>query len=113
MGYNSIAISHLSLQYLGVPVTATTLTGAAYNPTSDTVVMAFLPQATQSPQSSDWQAAIWATSTTNVLQPYSAFCLIGPGGTVQLGIGTYVIWVKVSDNPEIPVQTAPLQLEIT
>ena len=113
MGYNSVDINHLSLQYLGVPVTATTISGAAYNPTGLAVQMAFLPQATQSPGSGDWQAAIWGTNTANVLQPYAAFCLIGPGGTIQLGIGTYVIWVKVTGDPEIPVQTAPLQLEIT
>jgi hypothetical protein len=113
VGYNSVAVNHLSLQYLGVPVTAVTLTGAAFNPTGNTVQMAFMPQATQSPQTSDWQAAIWGTNTSNVLQPYTAFCLIGPGGTIQLGTGTYVIWVKVQGNPEIPVMTAPMQLEIT
>jgi hypothetical protein len=113
LGYNSIAISHLSLQYLGVPVTAVTLNGVPYNPTADLVQMAFLPQATQSPQPTDWQIATWGTNTSNVLQPYTAFCLIGPGGTIQLGTGTYVIWVRIVDNPEVPVLTAPMQLEVT
>lgn len=112
MGYNSIAISHLSLQYVVVPVTATTLTGASYNPTADVVQMAFMPQATQVPQNADWQAASWATRAGNVLQPYAACCLVGPGGTIQLAIGTYIVYVKVSDSPEIPVLQASLQLEI-
>lgn len=112
MGYNSISISHLSLQYVNVPVKALTLSGAAYNPTADTVVMAFMPQATQSPQLADWQTAIWATRSGDILNPYAACCLVGPGGTITLGIGTYIIYVKISDNPEIPVLQAPLQLEI-
>ena|SRR5215469_6472611 len=113
MGYNSIAVNHLSLQYFGVPVNTVTITGAAYNPTGNTVQMAFMPQATQPPGSSDWQTAIWGTNSANVLEPYTAFCLIGPGGTIQLGTGTYVVYVKVTSNPEIPVVAAPLQLEIT
>ena len=112
MAYNSITVSHLSLEYVSVPVQAFTLTGAAYNPTGDTVQMAFMPQATQVPGPSDWQAAIWSTVEANVLFPYSASCLVGPGGTITLGIGTYVLYVKVSDNPEVPVLQAPMQLEI-
>lgn len=112
MGYNSIAISRLSLQYVAVPVKATLLTGASLNPTSDPVSMAFMPQATQVPQLSDWQTAIWATRSNNILQPYAAACLVGPGGTIQLGIGTYIIYVKITDNPEIPVLQASLQLEV-
>ena len=112
MGYNSIAISHLSLQYVGVPVKATKIDGTAYNPTADPVSMAFMPQATQVPGVSDWQAAIWATRSNNILEPYAALCLVGPGGTITLGIGTYIIYVKITDNPEIPVMQASLQLEV-
>lgn len=112
MGYNSISISHLSLEYVCVPVNATTLSGAAYNPTVDTVQMAFMPQPTQVPQNTDWQTAIWATRSTDVLNPYAACCLVGPGGTIQLDIGTYVIYVKVTDSPAVPVRRASLQLEI-
>ena len=112
MGYNSITLSHLSLEYVSVPVQAFTLAGAAYNPTGDTVQMAFMPQATQVPQSADWQAATWSTVASNVLFPYSASCLVGPGGTITLGIGTYVIYVKIADSPAVPVEQAPMQLEI-
>lgn len=112
MAYNAIAISQLSLQYVGVPVKATSISGTAVNPTADPVFMAFMPQATQVPQNADWKSAVWATRSNNILEPYAAECLVGPGGTVQLGIGTYVIYVKVTDNPEIPVLQASLQLEV-
>ena len=112
MGFASISIPHLSLQYIGIPVKATTLAGASYNPTADVVQMAFMPSATQVPQSADWQSALWATVTGNLVYPYAAYCLVGPGGTTNPGIGTYVIYLKVADNPEIPVLIAG-QLQIS
>ena len=112
MGYTSVSLSHLSLQYVFVPVTVTALNGTSYNPTADPVAMAFMPQVTQVPQDSDWQTADWTTSVTNVLQPYSAYCLVGPGGTIQLGIGTYLIYVKFTDAIEIPVQQATALLDV-
>ena len=112
MGYNSISISQLSLEYVGVPVSARNLDGTAYNPVSDIVQMAFMPQATQVPQLSDWQQAIWSAVVSNTLYPYACYCLIGPGGTIQLPVGTYVIYVKIDANPPIPVQRATMQLEI-
>jgi hypothetical protein len=103
MGLATIGISALSRQYVGIPVKTTTLTGSAYNPTADTVQMAFMPTATQVPQLSDWQAAIWAAVPGNLIFPYAAYCLIGPGGTINPGIGRYAVYLKVTDNPEIPV----------
>ena len=79
--------------------------------TSDAVQFAFMPTAVQVPQVSDWVAGSWDIDTTNVLYPYSAKCLVGPGGTITLGIGTYVVYVKITDNPEIPVLIGG-QLEI-
>ena len=112
MGFASISIPHLSLQYVGIPVKTTTLTGALYNPTSDAVQMAFMPTATQVPQSADWQPSIWAAVAGNLVYPYAAYCLVGPGGTVNPGIGTFIIYLKVTDNPEIPVLIAG-QLQIS
>jgi hypothetical protein len=103
MGLATIGISALSRQYVGIPVKAVTLTGSAYNPTADVVQMAFMPTATQQPQLSDWQAAVWASVPGNLIFPYAAFCLVGPGGTVNPGVGRYVVYLKVTDNPEIPV----------
>jgi hypothetical protein len=97
-------ISQTSLQYVRVPVTASVL-GAAYNPTSDTVQMAFLADGAV-PQSGDWKVASWETDV--VTGQYRAKCLVGPSGTVTLTAGTYRIFVKISDSPEIPVLEADL-----
>ena len=111
MGYSSLGMSHLSTQYYLVPIAATRL-GAPYNPTGDTVAMAFMPTPTQVPGSGDWVSGSWDTSTASVLYPYSVKCLIGPAGTVTLGIGSYITYVKVTDSPEIPVFVAG-QLQIS
>jgi hypothetical protein len=112
VGFDTIGMSQLSLQYVGVPVKAATLAGASYDPTALTVQMAFMPTATQVPGSGDWQSAVWATVSGSVLYPYAAYCLVGPGGTITLGLGTYVMYLKVTGFPEIPVLLAG-QLQIT
>jgi len=108
VGFSAIGISHVSLQYIGIPVKASTLALTSYDPTADPVRMAFLPQATQAPQSTDWQTAIWSAVPSNLIFPYAAYCLIGPGGTIDPGIGTFYIWLKVTDNPEIPAEVVGL-----
>ena len=98
----SATISALSLIYVRVPVQATKA-GVQYNPTADSVVMAFVPVGTV-PASGDWKAATWEVENATAQVPtYNARCLVGPGGTVQLAQGSYVVWVKVTDSPEIPV----------
>ena len=100
--FATIGLSQLATEYVLIPVQATK-SGIPYNPTADTVVFAFMPTPTQVPQNADWVAGSWDTDTANILYPYSAKCLVGPAGTVTLGIGTYIIYVKITDNPEIPV----------
>jgi hypothetical protein len=102
VGYTTIGISHLALEYVLIPVAATKA-GISYNPTGDTVQFAFMPTPTQVPGSGDWVSGAWDTDTTNILYPYSAKCLVGPGGTIVLGIGSYIVYIKVTDSPEIPV----------
>ena len=102
MGFDAIGMSQLSTQYVFIPVQATR-SGVSYNPTGDSVQFAFMPQATQSPGLSDWVAASWDTNATSVLFPYSAKCLVGPAGTITLGLGTYYMYLKITDSPEIPV----------
>ena len=102
VGFDVIGMSHLSTEYVLIPVTATK-SGVAYNPTGDVVKLAFMPTPTQVPQVSDWVSGSWDTDTTNVLYPYSAKCLVGPTGTTTLGIGTYIIYIQITDNPEVPV----------
>jgi hypothetical protein len=111
VGFDTISMSRLSTQYVFIPVQATK-SGAAYNPTSDSVQFAFMPQATQVPGLSDWVAASWDTNTSSVLFPYSAKCLVGPSGVINPGLGTYYMYLKITDNPEIPVLLGGI-LEIT
>jgi hypothetical protein len=73
--------------------------------------MAFMPSATQVPQNTDWQTAVWAAVSGNIIYPYAAYCLVGPGGTINPGVGTYYVYLKVTDNPEVPVMVVG-QLEI-
>jgi hypothetical protein len=102
VSYTAIMLSQLATEYVLIPVTVTKA-GLAYNPTGDTVQFAFAATPTYVPQVSDWVAGAWDTDTTNILYPYTAKCLIGPSGTITLGIGTYIIYLKITDNPEIPV----------
>ena len=97
-----ITQSALSLQYVQVAVMATAA-GAPYNPTVDTVAFAFMGGNTN-PGPTDWKAGSW--DGTTIRQPgaaYQAQCLVGPGGTVTLTAGTYTMWIKITDAPEIPV----------
>lgn len=92
-----LEISVSSLQYVKVPVTAT-VNGAAYNPTSDQVQLAFVTIG-DDPAGSDWVTGSWETASGT----YYARALVGPGGTVELAKGRYQIYVKITDSPEIPV----------
>jgi hypothetical protein len=88
-------------------VPAGTRYGAAVDPTSATVEVAF-PAPTVEPTS--WNAASWETAGSR----YHARCLVGPGGTVQLADGTYDMWVRITGlDPELIVRKAPGQLTIT
>jgi hypothetical protein len=110
VGFSSLGMSRLATLYYLVPIAATKA-GVSYNPTSDAVAFAFMPLATQVPGSGDWVTGSWDTNTSSVLYPYNAKCLVGPAGTTTLGIGTYYVYVRITDSPEIPVLIAG-QLEI-
>lgn len=105
MGFAQITLSHLSTEYVIIPVSATKQ-GVSYNPTGDVVQFAFMPTAVQQPGNTDWQTGSWDTDSTNILYPYAAKCLVGPTGVINLGTGSYVIYVKIQDNPETPVLVA-------
>lgn len=99
-------ISTASLAYVLVPVRARAA-GAAYDPTADTVAMAFTAAAA-TPVTGDWKTASWETDATTTPDTYYARCLVGTGGTVALTAATYTVWVKITDNPETPVLRAGL-----
>lgn len=98
----------LSLQYVTFAVLPTSF-GGAINPTGDTVQFAFTLGGANP---STWYAGTWASTTPLTSGAYLAQCLVGPGGTVALTRGSYSCWIKITDNPEIPVIPAG-QLQIT
>ncbi len=111
MGLTTIGMSHLSLKYYVVPVAATK-DGVPVNPTSDLLQFAFMPTPTQVPQPSDLVTGVWGTNPRSLLFPWNAKCLVGPGGTITLGTGTWIVYQKTTDNPEIPFDIVG-QLEIS
>jgi hypothetical protein len=90
----NITLSSLSLEKVSVAITATA------NPTGDTVQMAVALNYTNP---TTWVSATWVT----VAGVYYATVLIGPGSAIgTLPKGIYSVWVKITDNPEIPVLQA-------
>jgi len=96
----ALRISVQSTEYVRIPVSARS-SGAWVNPTTDVVAMA-LPYRGVAPVSGDWKTASWETDSTQSPATYYARLLVGPGGTAYLP-GDYDVYVKVTDNPEIPV----------
>jgi hypothetical protein len=104
----TVTQSVLSTQYVQVQVTVRS--PAAYDPTADTVQFAFTPLTYPVTEPSGWATGSWATFPGPA---YWAQCLVGPGaGGTALSIGTYQGWVKITDNPEVPVMQ-PFTLQIT
>lgn len=97
----ALTLSVLSLEYVKIPVAAIKL-GSPVDPTGDVIAMAF-PVSGVEPVAGDWKTGSWEISTYNGVTTYLARCLVGPGGAIALAIGTYDIWIKITDNPEIPV----------
>lgn len=93
-------ISSFSTEYLQVPIQAV-VNGAPYNPTSDSVFMAFVPSgSTNYPVT--WFQGSWSTTVQGT---FLAQCLLGPGaGGVTLPAGMYTVWVKINDSPEVPIK---------
>lgn len=105
-----ISLSSLSTVYLPIPVAATGNTGLPLNPTADPVAFAFKAVGAN-PAGGDWNSGSW----DSYLPPgskYVAKILIGPAGTANPGVGTWIAWLKITDSPEVPV-FAVAELTIT
>jgi hypothetical protein len=79
------------------------------NPTGDTVQFAFTLNGADPVT---WYTGSWASTTALINGAYIALCLVGPGGAVTLNRGTWSCWIKITDDPEVPVIAAG-QLAIT
>ena len=93
-----------------IPVTVTS-PPVAYDPTGDTVQFAFTPLGYPVTSPTAWVSGSWVTFPGPA---YWAQCLIGPGtaAATALTIGTWQVWLQISDNPEVPV-LQPTLLTIT
>lgn len=86
-----------STEYVQYPTSAT-INGVSHDPTADPVSFAFT--ATGEPASGDWHNGVWSQPVTG---QFFAQCLVGPGtGGVPLPVGEYLVWVRITDNPEVP-----------
>jgi hypothetical protein len=76
-------------------------TAHVYDPTADVVEAAFKTPGVN-PGAPDWKTASWVTPSTG---RFFALCLVGPGAgaVINLAAGTYKMWLRITDNPEIPV----------
>lgn len=101
-----ITQSVASLEYIPAEIKPN-IANQAYNPTGDVVEFGFVPAGTAGAPSA-WYAGVWASTQALPNGRYVALCLVGPGGTATLAVGTYTVWVKVIDNPEIPVENVYL-----
>lgn len=97
-------ISSASTQFVQVAVSAT-IAGASHDPTTDPVMMAFTRN-NATPVDSDWNVAQWQEYVVAGVVQTQAMCLVGPDGGVSLPIGSYAVWIKVEDSPEVPVLKA-------
>jgi hypothetical protein len=104
----TITQSSLSTQYVQVLVQVTA--AAPYDPSRDTVSWAFTPaSAFPAQQPATWNPGSWDVWPGPL---YYAQVLIGPAnGGIVLSTGTWQSWVKISDDPEIPV-LQPFLLQI-
>ena len=105
MGYGQIGFSQLATLYYKVPINATS-GGVQVNPSSYPVVFAFMLQVTQQPQTSDWVSGSWEAVPNSILYPWSARCLVGPSGTITLAPAVWVVYYKITGNPEIDADIA-------
>jgi hypothetical protein len=95
--------SALSLEFVRANISATEA-GDAVTPTGDPISFAFVPIGTKPTTLTTFTAGNWETDDSDATHPvYYARILVGPGGTLTLAVGEYDYYVKVSDNPEIPV----------
>ena len=80
--------------------------GSSYDPTGDLVYIAFVAEGgtEPSPSGSQWNAATWEVDPGDP-PTYWASILVGPlNGGIALTAGTYICYVKVTDNPAVPVK---------
>lgn len=92
-----LRISHLSTEYVYVPVYFKDADGAQ-DPTAGTVSMAFVTDG-RDPTSGDWSAANWDTDADSTV-----FWVAGLADTLDPGV--YGVWVKIELGGETVIKRA-------
>lgn len=106
-----LRIPAASIEYLRVPVAILDATGTPADPTGITVHVGFSTSADTTP--STWHVATWETSEQvgvdvgyrHVATAYKARVLVG-AGAADLAVGTWAVFVKLTDSPETPIMLA-------
>lgn len=100
-------VANTSLEYVRVPVSATE-EGITQNISTTVVSMAFLAEGSDPPSSGSaaWKSAGWETDESTTPDTYYARALVGPGGVQQLTAGTWDVYVKITDSPEVVIRKA-------
>ena len=95
-----------SVEYIRVRTSAVDEDGAAVDPTVDTVALAFIAEGDPIVASSTFVAGTWETDVSDPASPlYYARVLAGPGAAFVPAAGaSYDVYIKVTDNPEIPIR---------
>jgi hypothetical protein len=94
-----------SREYVPMVITAR-LNGIVTDPTGFPVEIAFTADGdTTAPTS--FTAATWDVDTSGATPLYIAKVLVGPGGALQLAVGVWNSWAKVTASPEIPLIPGP------
>ena len=92
-----------SLEYIRVQVSATDENGAAIDPTSDPVALAFVPVGTPIDDSTSFTSGTWEVNDADPPNRlYYARLLVGPTGEFEPTSGVMNVWVSITDNPEAP-----------
>lgn len=103
------SMSSLSTAYVQLQVVVSSPAG--FDPSADSVKFAFMADAypMNVPTLSDWHNGSWSVLPG---PQYWAQCLVGTANSgVVLAQGLWQVWLKVTDNPEVPViQQAMLQI---
>jgi hypothetical protein len=98
-------------EFIRVPVSAKEA-GAFVNPTTEGAHLAF--KLSGQPAGGDWKVATWETDTSVFPVAYFMRAVVGgtgSGAAVELAVGTYTIWSKVTTATEVAVRQVG-QLEI-
>lgn len=95
-----------SREYVPTIVDTPEVSGVPYDPTGQSVFMAF-PVINVDPVDDDWKVATWTATTDQVGNPiYYVSCLVGLETDIVLDRGDYDVLVKIVDSVESPVMRA-------